>query len=128
MAASASRFSTWCKLGFAEWTRARGYLLPAMVEDPEDEVVARLLNGTAQLWLGERCAMVTEVINDPRTLHVWLAGGDLKEIVSLTPGIAAWGRMMGCTEATINGRRGWARVLKTHGFEGEGVLRKDLHG
>jgi len=110
----------------AEWSRARGFLLPAMTDDPEHEVAGRILNGTAQLWLGEQCAMVTEVIHEPRTLHVWLAGGDLKEIVSLTPGIAAWGRMMGCTEATINGRKGWARVLKAYGFEGEGVLRKIL--
>lgn len=97
-----------------------------MIEDPEHEVVGRLLNGTAQLWLGVRCAMVTEVVNRPRTIHVWLAGGDLQEIVSLIPGIEAWARMMGCSEATIEGRKGWARVLKPHGFTGEPVLRKTL--
>lgn len=126
MRGSASRFSMWSPLDFAEWVRARGHLLPAMTEDPEHEVVGRLLEGTAQLWLGEQCAMVTEVTKDPRTLHVWLAGGNLREIVSLTPGIAAWGRMMGCMQATIDGRKGWKRVLAPYGFNGDDLLRKVL--
>lgn len=111
--------------GCAEWDRARGWLLPAL-EDDERYVVGRLLEGSAQLWLGERAAMVTEVTAHPRKVHVWLAGGDLAEILSFIPGIAAWGRMMGCTEATIEGRKGWSRVLKPYGFTGDTVLRKML--
>lgn len=113
-----------------EYQRARAWLLKALEfeGDPEVELVAKLQAGHAQLWLGERCAMVTEVHQESegRSLHVWLAGGDLDEIVSLTPGIAAWGRMMGCVEATIEGRPGWARVLKPYGFAGETILRKAL--
>lgn len=113
-----------------EYDRARPWLLKALEfeGDPEAELVAKLRAGHAQLWLGERSAMVTEVTEEPkgRTIHVWLAGGDLDEIVSLTPGIAAWGRMMGCKEATIEGRAGWARVLKSHGFSGDAVLHKAL--
>lgn len=97
-----------------------------MVDATEDEVAARVLSGTAQLWLGERSAIVTEVIHDPRSVHVWVAGGELRDLLSLIPGLAAWARTMGCKGATINGRKGWARVLKSYGFEGEGVLRKKL--
>lgn len=113
-----------------EYQRARAWLLPALEfeGDPEAELIAKLRAGHAQLWLGEESAMVTEVHDDSegRSVHVWLAGGDLAEIVSLTPGIAAWGRMMGCVEATIEGRAGWARVLKPYGFAGETILRKAL--
>jgi hypothetical protein len=111
-----------------EWQVARQWIVPALTEeDTETDVAVRLLEGTAQLWLGEASAMVTEVIREPRTLHVWLAGGDLAEVVSFTPGIAAWGRMMGCKSATIDGRKGWLRALKPYGFHRDGeLLRKAL--
>lgn len=111
-----------------EWQKAREWIIPALTEeDTETDVVVRLLEGSAQLWLGEASAMVTEVIREPRTLHVWLAGGDLAEVVSFTPGIAAWARMMGCKSATIDGRKGWLRALRQHGFRRDGdLLRKAL--
>lgn len=111
-----------------EYLAARDWLVAALeAGETEGHLVSRLLAGTAQLWLGERCAMVTEIVNGPpRAIHVWLAGGELKEIVSLTPGIAAFARSMGCAEATVNGRKGWGRALRKHGFEGFGQLRKVL--
>jgi hypothetical protein len=111
-----------------EWNIARQWIIPALEpEDSENDVVVRLLEGSAQLWLGEASAMITEVVREPRTLHVWLAGGDLEEVVSFTPGIAAWGRMMGCKSATIDGRKGWLRALRRLGFRPDGdLLRKAL--
>lgn len=113
-----------------EYDRARGWLLKAveMEGDPEAELIAKLRAGQAQLWLGEKSAMVTEVTAGPdgRCLHGWLSGGDLTEIISLIPGALAWARTMGCVEATIDGRRGWARALRPLGFAGETILRKAL--
>lgn len=113
-----------------EYLKARDWLLKALAfeGDPEAELVAKLRAGKAQLWLGEKSAMVTEVTEEPggRCLHGWLAGGDLLEIKALIPGALAWGRMMGCVTATIEGRTGWARALKTLGFAGETILRKAL--
>jgi len=88
----------------------------------EDELVAELTAGQAQLWAGARCALVTQCVRDPSglSLHVWLAGGDLDEILALRPGLEAWGRAMGCTRLTLNGRKGWARVLRPHGFRPAG--------
>jgi len=106
--------------------RARSWLLPALVDEYEEVLIARLRAGSAQLWLGERSAMVTEIVGPPREIHVWLAGGDLQELVSFTAGIAAFGRSMGCVTATLEGRRGWARALKQYGFRGEGLMRKAL--
>lgn len=114
-----------------EWEAAREWVMAAVVdpEDTETAIVERLLNGSAQLWLGEAGAMVTEIIEDdegPRHIHVWLAGGSLPEVISFIPGIAAFARMMGCTEATVEGRKGWARALRPHGFSGSRLLRKAL--
>lgn len=100
-----------------------------MVEDSEDHVIAELEAGRAQLWPGEVAAIVTQCVqrSDGRFLHVWLAGGLLGGLMALRPGVEAWGRAQGCDFVTINGRLGWARVLKPHGFATvNGELRKRL--
>lgn len=100
------------------WARCRDWLLPALEDGTEAELVADLGRGLAQLWAGTRSAMVTQVVDEAagRALHVWLAGGDLGEILALKPGVEAWGRATGCGYVTINGRRGWDRILRSDGF------------
>ena len=102
----------------AQWAACRDWLLPAIDDVDEAEVVDQLSRGFAQLWRGERSAMVTQLINQDgvRLLHVLLGGGDLLELLALQHGVAAWGRVMGAQFATINGRRGWKRALLRHGF------------
>lgn len=58
--------------------------------------------------------MVTEVVGD--AIHVWLGAGDLNELLTMRPKVEAWGKAVGCKRATIDGRLGWDRVLKPHGF------------
>lgn len=75
--------------------------------------------------------MVTRLVLDDgqRLLHVHLGGGALDELLAMMPGLAAWGRAMGAQFATINGRAGWARVLRAHGFrQRDGELWKALQG
>lgn len=101
-------------------------LLEALEDASPEEMFEEIRTGKAQLWLGERSAMVTHVLEGTvRRLHVWLAGGELAEILALKPGVEAWGRAMGCKEVTINGRAGWARVLKDFSMV-DGELRKPL--
>lgn len=66
--------------------------------------------------------MVTQVVDEVggRALHVWLAGGELSDILALKPGVEAWGRARACDYVTINGRRGWARILRSDGFTWNG--------
>ena len=110
-----------------EWGRVRRWLLPAMVDTTEREVVGELLSGRATLWPGERAAFVTTLITDPDRMHVWLGGGDGAEMVAMIPGMAAWGRAQGAKWATVNGRRGWKRRLRDFGFEPrDGELWKAL--
>ena len=103
-----------------DWERRRGWLLAALEPACGDEasLLADLAAGRAQLWAGEAAAMVTQCVVDERgrCLHVWLAGGDLEEILAMRPGVEAWARAHGCGRVTINGRRGWSRVLRRHGY------------
>ena len=75
--------------------------------------------GQAQFWPGERAAMVTLVEDDPgeRRLLIWLAGGDLQELVDrLRPAAERWARGQGCRRVLVIGRPGWERALAPEGY------------
>lgn len=112
--------------------RCKGWLMEAL--DAElftwDDVVRKVLTSHAMLWPGKNCAIVTTDELYPtgdRVLQTWLAGGDMAEILQMAPGIEALARMRGCTASLIEGRQGWAKVMKPHGYELWSVtLRKAL--
>jgi hypothetical protein len=84
-----------------------------------EDVAAMIAEGEAQLWTGERSAAVTLIEDEPRErrLLVWLAGGDLGELVAdLRPRIEAYGRQCGCRRMLIVGRAGWERALARQGY------------
>jgi hypothetical protein len=94
-----------------------------------DDVRAGIESGHMQLWATKNAAAVTEILKYARkkTLNVFLAAGDMDEIVQNIDGIADWGRLQGCDSLTINGRSGWTRVLGRHGFKPVAVtLERDL--
>lgn len=75
--------------------------------------------GEAQLWTGDQSAAVTLIEDEPRErrLLVWLAGGDLRELVDdLRPCIEAFARERGCRRMMIVGRVGWERALAGEGY------------
>ena len=105
------------------------WLRPALTDATEAELIDALMTGKAMIWPGDTAAMVTSLEEGPegRFLHVWLAGGDLVGVMALKPGVEAWGRAMGCKFVNINGRPGWARLLRGDGFALiDGELRKPL--
>lgn len=111
------------------WAGCRAWLAPALEDASWDEVAAALAAGRAQLWPGERSAMVTTLQITPEgpTCHVWLAGGELADLLAMAVGVEAWARAQGCAWVTLNGRKGWARALKRRGFAPAGEeLRKKL--
>lgn len=107
----------------AEWARCEPWIDAALVHAgrthrPAD-VEAMVRSGEAQFWPGARAAMVTIVEDDPcdRRLLIWLAGGDLAElVVELRPTAEAWARGQGCRRLLIIGRAGWERALKSKGY------------
>lgn len=113
---------------FAEFNKAREWLLPAMLDDTEDEVLNDLLLNRAQLWRGDEGAMITRLELSPEPhVSLWKAGGRLGDVLSLGAGVAAWARAQGAVSARVSGRNGWARALRAYGFEPDGDhLRKAL--
>ncbi len=94
-----------------------------------DDVVMAIAKGTMQFWPAPRGCAVTEIIEYPKkkVLHIFLAGGELDQIVDMDSSASDFARMNGCTAMTIAGRKGWARVLKTKGYEeAYTVLAKEL--
>lgn len=84
-----------------------------------EAILAAIAGGKIQQWIGERSFLLTEIRDHPkcRSLQVVLAGGDLDEIITtLRPEAEQYGREMGCTRVHIEGRRGWAKALKSHGY------------
>lgn len=81
-------------------------------------IVDEVLTGTMQLWAGEKGCAVTQIINYPnkKVLHVFLAGGEMEQIVDFQESAKKFGKMNGCTAMSIAGRKGWAKVLPKHGW------------
>lgn len=79
-----------------------------------DDVRAMIEGGHARLFTGRKSALVALVEEHPThdALCLWLAGGDLNELVKeLKPQAEAWGRSLGCKKSTIVGRKGWVKAL-----------------
>jgi len=106
-----------------EWERCKPWIEAALEGGfyGIDHVEAMLNrpHNPAQFWPGKNAAIVTEVQDHGscRVLFVWAAGGDMEEIIGMAAGIEAVGRLLGCEYAMSEGRDGWARVMKKHGFE-----------
>ena len=93
------------------------------------DVVQAIQEGTMQFWPAPRGCAVTEIVNYPqkKVLHIFLAGGEMDQIVDMDSSAVEFAKMNGCTGMSIAGRKGWARVLKEKGYqETYTVLGKDI--
>jgi hypothetical protein len=107
----------------ADDREALALALTALAEDagPAD-LAGALRTGRARIWIGEGAVLATELAPEPEgpCLHVWLAAGRLAAVLDLRPGLEAWARGAGCTRITLEGRKGWARVLAPFGYRRAG--------
>ena len=78
-----------------------------------DDVEALIASGAVQFWPAPHSCVVTEFDIQPRqkTLSIFLAAGDLRELEAIEPVLMAWAREQGCTHARFVGRRGWRRTF-----------------
>jgi len=92
-----------------------------------DDVFGAVAVGDAQLHPLEKSAIITEVVDYPRltVCRIWLAGGDLDELMQAEKSIAVWAKNLGCDAMEINGRMGWKRQLKDYTATSV-ILTKDL--
>lgn len=115
-----------------EWERCKPWIEAALEGTPYDVafiegMLQRPVN-PAQFFPGKDCAMVTEVQQQgtDRVLFVWAAGGKMEELLAMAPGIEAVGRLMGCNAAMAEGRSGWSRILKNHGYEVASIVMRKV--
>jgi hypothetical protein len=115
-----------------EWAQCRDALLPAIAmthgTHTEDDVLGAILTGSMKLWRKGKSGLVTEFCQFPRmkVINVFLAGGDLEDVMSLQADIENYGRKNGCQRATmLAARDGWLRTID--GGQKAGVyMTKDL--
>lgn len=84
-----------------------------------DDVSAAIGRGRMQAWTRGDSLVVTEIMQFPRcnVLNVFLAVGNLDEVLSLIPDLEDFAREHGCKAIRMQGRRGWARVLPSYGWK-----------
>jgi len=88
------------------------------------DIVDGVLSGAMQLWAGESGCAVTEISVYPRkkVLHVFLAAGDMEQIIDFQDSAIQFAKMNGCDSMTIAGRSGWKRVLDKHDWHEQFVV------
>ncbi|MFD1104579.1 hypothetical protein [Sphingobium olei] len=109
--------------GWAEYLRFRGGFLSLL--DPRKYTAAWLdgevWSGRIILFSGADSAILVRVKPYPTgflSLEGEAATGNLSEIVGhLIPQAIAFGRSIGCGEAVIESRSGWAKVMRKHGWQ-----------
>ena len=84
-----------------------------------EDVAELVATGRAQLWPGEKSVGVTEIVLYPKkkVLHIFIAAGDMDELLVMMEYAKRWGAGQGCQSVTMSGRTGWQRVLNKHGWK-----------
>lgn len=73
-----------------------------------DEIAKSVDEGFTVMWaITTRSVILTQISG--RTLNFFIASGIAHELRQAMPAIEAYGRDMGCTTASMLGRKGWAK-------------------
>lgn len=94
----------------------------------KEHVLARILDGRAQLWTNRDAAIVTSIeVYDSGFKEIlgWLAGGKLEAVQELRDRAEAWGKSTGCQRSQIISRPGFERAFPDY-RRAAIVLVKDL--
>lgn len=88
-----------------------------------EDVADAVARHDAQIWEAPGALLITEVHNAPqlKELHFWLAAGELEPVLALSEHVMIWGRALGCTAATLTGRKGWTKVMQRRGWNSQMV-------
>ena len=114
-----------------QWQRCSRYIQDALKYAGEthtiDDVFHAVAHGKAQFFPLEKSAIVTEIVDYPQRsiCRIWLAGGELDELIEAEKSIAIWAKSIGCDGMEIVGRKGWQRQLKDYTASSV-ILVKDL--
>ena len=76
--------------------------------------------GQYQIWTCETAVIITQIAHTPiqKSLHLFLAGGDMDGVEELVRECEVWAKQAGCDAVTLTGREGWKKsFLKPLGFQ-----------
>ena len=107
----------------SKYKQIQPLLKKALTKAPEyneEAVLAKVLNGTSQMWLAEDDELlgitITEGVQYPEylALNIHLLGGTrLKEWMEIgLEKIQQFAKDSGCKEISLSGRKGWEKLLK----------------
>ena len=84
-----------------------------------DDIVAGIASSKMQLWAAPRGCIVTEIVVYPRkkVINIFLAGGELDQIMDMEHDIGQWAKSHGCTGGMMTGRLGWKKPLMENGWK-----------
>ena len=94
-----------------------------------EDIVRGIAKGTMQLWAAPRGCIVTEIVIYPRkkVINIFLAGGELDQIMDMDHDIGVWAKSHGCTGGIMTGRLGWKKPLTENGWTLQHVhFHKDI--
>ena len=111
------------------WPQVSGAVKKAIVRDPFERLTAAdiylaVRNDLMELWIAGEAVGVTELAQYPqkRVCNVVCVAGNLEDWFHAVPDIEAWAVGMGCDVIMCDGRKGWARKMREHGWGLESTL------
>ncbi len=114
-----------------EFERCADYIQAALVyaghSHTLQDVWQAITNKQAAFFPLEKSAIVVEIVDYPQraTCRIWLAGGDMEELIEAEKNVCDWAKELGCDSMEIIGRKGWERQLKDYKPTAT-ILVKDL--
>jgi len=108
---------------FEQLERCRGWIESALAYSGGThdffDIVRGVMSGHMQLWAGDNGCAVTEITVYPkrRILHVFLAGGNMQQILDFEASAIEFAKLNGCNALSLAGRKGWAKVHKDRGWK-----------
>ena len=84
-----------------------------------DDLLERIADGRMQAHVSRETIAVTEISDYPkrRVLSIIILVGDLEDGENLHAQVLAFARKMDCDAIVTQGRVGWARLAKSHGWK-----------
>lgn len=105
------------------WDDVSTAIKSALAQDPLGRLTAAdifiaLCNDKMELWRAGDAVGVTELVQYPyrRICHVIAVAGNFEDWFHVVPDIECWAVGMGCDAIMCEGRKGWARKMKEHGW------------
>lgn len=89
------------------------------------DVADQIARGELQLWPANETALVSQIITYPKrkAIHIFLAGGNIDELINMEESVFTWAKMQGCDMLTFSGRLGWSRSkLKQRGYKADHMM------